>query len=742
MHIPDFECERLNRLYALNLLDTPTEPAFDRIAALAAELLETPIALLALIDKERIWFKARIGLDATHTNCGVSMCRYTLLTHAPLIVEDAHVDPRFSNSPLVTGTPYIRFYAGIPICPDGRHIVATLCVIDTKPRKITPQQQRQLAMLAEQAGELMTWRQQAAHQALRSPTMPPYASSAVLNALQDGLHRIPDIEASNHVWNFLNTTLLRLTESEYALIGEIQKHNNGQPYLKIHTATGLNTASSFCLPPKNKEEASLLERVFINGELVILNNLENSTEHQGCLPNLVHLHNYLGVPIIEAGEVIGMFAIANNPRAFDNQFVEWLTSFRATCALLIRLYRQLNERTHITTQLRQSRDDAERASLAKSEFLSSMSHELRTPLNAILGFTQLLLASTSQPLLARQRRQVEQIQRSGQHLMELISEILDLSCIESGHIRLSIEPVAVEPLLEEVLATLTPLAQQAGITLLIENKSDFSVNVLADALRLEQILINLISNAIKYNRINGTVTLRAQAHGKYLRISVGDTGIGISAEQITQLFQPFNRLGLEGSAIEGTGVGLALTRKLLENMSGKIGVDSREGTGSTFWFELPCTRHTLISTSATLAAESGLHTLIQGNFHSKIINVLCIEDNAANQILLEDLFSDHSEFVVHYANTAAKGLEMSRILPIDIVLMDINLPDMNGRHARALLAQHPTTQHLPVIALSASAMPNDIQQGAEAGFAAYLTKPFNVNQLLHLLHSLVTREPA
>lgn len=745
MYVPDQERERLRRLYALNILDTPPEKAFDNIVTLAAELLEMPIALVSLIDQERIWFKARVGLEATQTNCGMSLCRYALHSNGPLIIHDARLDPRFSNSPMVTGAPHIRFYASVPIRPDGRYIMGTLSVVDTHPRRISMQQQRHLEILAEQVAELFRLRQQAISVQPSIESGGRNTSGALLDILNNGLTDAHALESGSRLWHFLKFTLLRLTDSKHALIGEVNTHLNGQPYLKIHAASDNNPTAVFRFNPKKpcqhaqkRPSSCFLEQVFIEGRTVICNTLDNNTPCHGCLPNTPTMQNYLGVPIIDQGEIIGMFAIANSPRPYDMALVEWLASFRSTCALLIRLYRQLNERDCITLQLRQARDEAERANLAKNEFLSSMSHELRTPLNAILGFSQLLLASTNQPLLARQRRQVEQIQRSGQHLMELISEILDLSCIESGHIKLNIEPVQVGFILEEAITTLTPFASQMNISIKIEDNSPLKTKLLADTVKLQQIFINLISNAIKYNKPNGGVLISIQLQEHKARINVIDSGIGIAAENITQLFQPFTRVGIENTAIEGTGVGLALTRKLLEHMNGNIGVDSLEGIGSTFWFELPLAPDAPQTLSATREETSLFEYTWVGK--TTPINVLCVEDSLANQELLKDLFSERPEFHVHYAATANKGLEIARNSLMDVILMDINLPDMNGRQARALLARCPTTRHIPIVAMSASAMPDDIQQGVEAGFAAYLTKPLNLNQLLHVLHTVVNRE--
>lgn len=745
MHIPNQERERLRRLYALKILDTPPEPAFDQLAMLAAEMLDAPIAFISILDQDRQWFKARVGLDVLQTPRNISFCQHTLYSQETLIIPDAQSDPRFSHNPQVTGSPNIRFYAGIPIRPDGQHIIGTLSVIDTKPRQLTEQQLRHLEMLALQVSELLRLRQQAIHNAQHPITTSGPDASGELLAMFDTGPAGPDaLESGSRLWHFLKFTLLRLTDSEHALIGEVQRNSKGEPVLRIHAASDHNPRAVFrfrsqkpCQRTAHNKEACLLEQVFIEGKTVICNSFERGSSCHRCLPNTPSLRNYVGVPVIDQGEIIGMFAIANSPRPYDAGLIEWLASFRATCALLIRLHRQLNERDNITVQLRQARDEAERANLAKSDFLSSMSHELRTPLNAILGFAQLLLANTRQPLSDRQQRQVEQIQRSGQHLLDLISEILDLSCIESGYMKLDIQPVSMGSALHDALTQMAPIAEKAGIQLISPPALDNHIRVHADPMRLQQILLNLIGNAIKYNRQEGTVHISTQMLEKRLRINIKDTGIGIPVSRLTQLFQPFSRLGAENSAIEGTGVGLALTRRLLESMNGYIGVDSCEGVGSTFWFELTLAQ----KKSSSLLPEKNIYLEDFNQNLLQPLHILYVEDDPANRALLEDFFSEHEHFVLHCANTGHQGFEMASRLPINIILMDINLPDMNGRQVRASLAESTKTRHIPVIAISASAMPTDIQRGAEAGFSAYLTKPFALNQLPTLLRQLATQEP-
>jgi PAS domain S-box-containing protein len=372
---------------------------------------------------------------------------------------------------------------------------------------------------------------------------------------------------------------------------------------------------------------------------------------------------------------------------------------------------------------------AEKANLAKSDFLSSMSHELRTPLGAILGFAQLMESSTPPPEPA-QKRSIAQILKAGWYLLELINEILDLALIESGKLPMSMETISLDEVMQECMLMSEPQAKRHGIKMIF-NRSDTTNFVNVDRIRLKQVIINLLSNAIKYNRAGGSVILESsQSTKEMMRISVRDTGEGLSAEQLGQLFQPFNRLGQEANSQEGTGIGLVVSKRLVESMEGIIGAQSSVGVGSVFWFELKRTDEP----ASGLDANASMASLpLQCEDPEQQQTLLYVEDNPANLMLVEDIISRRPNLRFLSAANAINGIEMAHTYQPDVILMDINLPGISGLTALNILRENPTTASIPVVALSANAIPRDIEKGLDAGFFRYLTKPLRINEFLKTL---------
>ena len=374
---------------------------------------------------------------------------------------------------------------------------------------------------------------------------------------------------------------------------------------------------------------------------------------------------------------------------------------------------------------------AEKANLAKSDFLSSMSHELRTPLSAILGFAQLMDSGSPLPTPS-QKRSIDQILQAGWYLLELINEILDLALIESGKLSLSLEPILLTEVVRECQAMIEPQAQKRDIRMAFP-QFETRYFVKAERTRVKQVLINLLSNAIKYNKVGGAVVVACTASTTdRVRISVKDAGEGLAPDKLTQLFQPFNRLGKEAGIEEGTGIGLVVSKRLVELMNGVIGVESAVGVGSVFWIELNLTIEPELAGGAaepTAVARAQVH--VDGQSRT----LLYVEDNPANLMLVEDLIARRPDIRLLTARDGNRGIEIARVSRPDVILMDINLPGISGIEALRMLADDPITAHIPVVALSANAIPRDIAKGLEAGFFRYLTKPIKVNEFMDTLEA-------
>jgi PAS domain S-box-containing protein len=388
-------------------------------------------------------------------------------------------------------------------------------------------------------------------------------------------------------------------------------------------------------------------------------------------------------------------------------------------------------------ELASARFLADKANEAKSEFLSNMSHELRSPLNAILGFAQLLESGTPLPT-PEQNLRIQKILQSGWYLLDLINEILDLALIESGKLSLKPEAVQMSVKLSDCKNITESQAEKSGIQMKFP-PPDNTLFVIADRTRLKQVLVNLLSNAIKYNRAQGSVevTYRINAEN-HLRVSVRDTGAGLSAEKIAQLFQPFNRLGQEGSTVQGTGIGLIVSKRLIEMMGGRIGVESIVGVGSEFWFELPLA---ITSQPATTdnerpapvqdAAQPSAEMPVRLNVVRK--TVLYIEDNPANMLLVEQLFERRPELYLLKAENGADGIAMAIAHQPQVILLDINLPGISGTQVLKSLQLDEATAHIPVLAVSANAMTGDLERGLAEGFFRYVTKPIQIDVFMNAL---------
>lgn len=539
-------------------------------------------------------------------------------------------------------------------------------------------------------------------------------------------------------------TLLRLTGSDYGFIGEVLYDESLNPYIRTHAITNIAwDDKSRKLYESVKEhgfEFRNLDNLFgqvVTSKSVVISNSPATDPRSKGLPNgHPSLHAFLGVPIFYAGELVGIYCIANRQQGYDLDLRNFLLPFDTTYSVMIHSRRITEAELRNRDDLIEAKEIAEHASQAKSDFLSSMSHELRTPMNAILGFGQLMEYDTSLPM--KHQDNISEILKAGHHLLDLINDILDLAKIEAGKIELNINTVDVCSIIDECSTLMSPLAARRNIS--IHHSGLQHSFVMADRTRLKQLLMNLLSNAIKYNKDNGHVEIEVTRPSRdTLRLSVIDTGIGISDEDMQQLFIPFTRFNTKQSSVEGTGIGLTITRSIVEMMHGRIGAESTLGDGSRFWIELP------LESVAEQSTDQGAQQIRQRSqtetspttrmAHYKI---LYIEDNPSNLRLVEQLIGIRSDIELFTAHDPRLGIDLAQAHQPDLILLDINMPGMDGYQVLEILQNTDELVNIPVIAVTANAMPRDIAQGKAAGFNDYVTKPLQVTNFLSLIDTYLS----
>lgn len=393
------------------------------------------------------------------------------------------------------------------------------------------------------------------------------------------------------------------------------------------------------------------------------------------------------------------------------------------------------DKNALVDDLSQAKLEAENANRAKDEFLSRISHELRTPLNAILGYGQLLKRESDGATKGAGRRSVDQITQAGEHLLALINEILRLAEVNARTVSLQTANVEMRGILDACVGLIRPEADRRGVNIEDRTEATTLPAVRADSLRLREVLLNLLSNAVKYNRPQGTVTVDAREHEGFLHIAIADTGMGIAEDMRHDVFQPFNRLRQDGESIEGTGIGLAIAKQFTELMNGKIGFNSEPGSGSTFWVEIPIAEDETVA-PAQNASTTRVTDAIGSDANSGTYAILYVEDNLTNQELMRDICALRENIDVHCVQSAEEGFAALARQEFHLVFMDIALPGIDGFEALQRLQGSDVTRDIPVVALSANAMPSDIKKGVDAGFRRYLAKPIDIDEILSLIDGL------
>ena len=553
------------------------------------------------------------------------------------------------------------------------------------------------------------------------------------DALREAMTQFMTEKGFHDVMELLLQKLIRITGSEYGFMGEVL-HDNDQAYLKIHAISNIawNRETREAYERKNREgmefrdNQNLLGATLKTGKTVISNDVVHDSRSAGLPNGHPPLRKFLGVPVYFGRQLVGMYGIANRREDYSEELVRFLAPFGATYGVLIHSKRITEMEQEVTDFLDRARTEAEQASRAKSEFLSSMSHELRTPLNVILGFAQLMTNDPDRELSPSQKENAEEILRAGDHLLGLVNEVLDLARIEAGKLSLDIAPVEVEPLLGDCIALVQPLARTKSIHIYYDRTDCANILVAADITRLNQAVLNYLSNAVKYVPEGGRVwVICNQITDDRLRIQVRDDGDGIAAKDHEMIFKPFSRVVSESSAAEGAGIGLVITKRLIEEMDGTVGFESELGKGATFWLELPIAARTL--KSVTPEQEKELRQMHIKSSASNRHTILYIEDNPANLNLVSQAIKRRPNISLLTALEPQLGLELARSNKLDAILLDINLPHMNGFEVMSRLRQDPLTEGIPIIAVSANAMPGDIANGIAAGFTDYVTKPIKLD---------------
>ncbi len=665
------------------------DPALNGLLRCAARVLDYPIVLVTLLDDERQYAVAQLGGALGELPVEDSFCIHALRSDALFEVPDASLDPRFAGNPLVTGEPFVRAYAGVPMVLSGQRVGA-LCTLDSRPRRLSESGAATLADLAQ-------------------------AVAAWLDARREHLELLEERIRSKERMQILE----QLTELAPGMLLQFVVRP-GEPgsitYVSRHAREMLGLQS----------EPDI---------------------RAGLRPLMAHVH-----PDDRGLLQQALQSAAIPPTPWRVEFrVELPGGARWRCAearptvrhdggVLWHAYvNDIDEHVRFEA-LRSDKLGAERASAEKSAFLSRVSHELRNPLNAMLGFTQLLLSDERDPLTPRQRERVAHAHRAAELQLGLINDVLDLSRIEQGTMAFESTALALTGLVEGCAAMVAQLAETSGVRLVQAPASGPPPVVIGDRRALEQVVLNLLTNGIKYNRAGGELAVSVRSADGQAHIDVRDQGRGLSPEEIGRLFRPFERLGAASSNIPGTGLGLMISRQLIQAMDGSIDVHSRPGEGCTFTVTLPL--HTAAAASAAPVEADTAFSGLDGDaaWEADAVTVLYVEDDPVNALLVQEALRSRPEWRLTHASNGRTGLALAQALQPRVLLADVNLPDISGPDIVRAMRADPQLRQTVCIALSADAMGHQIDEAMRAGFDAYWTKPLDVRALPRRIERWLRRE--